>query len=69
MAWRRAWWASGLGLGRDAVRRGSFVVAALVQSKIPFWTTRPRMFVGADLETWDSVSAREVASVPPRREP
>ena len=48
---------------------GSGEVTMCVQSKIPSFTMSPAMLKGVDLEDLLSVSAREVASVPPRCEP
>lgn len=44
----------------------SLVVAMEVQLNIPFTTMRPWMLTEESLEERDSVSAREVARVPPR---
>lgn len=40
-----------------------------VQSKIPLCTMREWILAGSKGELWDSVSAREVARVPPRYDP
>lgn len=51
----------GFGAGRE--------VATDVQSKTPSRTIRPAMLKDTPLESRHSVSARDVASVPPRWEP
>lgn len=65
--------ASGLG-GGDAEdgeegSKGFLEVATPVQSNIPLYTINARIFIGPSLLAEVSVSASDVASVPPRKEP
>ena len=53
----------------NGLRDGFMEVATCVQSNIPSRTTRPAMLTGTFFEALVSVSASEVASVPPRWEP
>lgn len=58
-----------VGDGDGDEREGIGEVTMSVQSNTAFFVTNPTIFVSWDREEMFSVSAREVASVPPRKEP